>query len=259
MLEVRYVCANCDYESTSRRNVERHLTNKIPCGPKVEIRKICLYRCETCGKQFQHQSSKCRHVKKCTASEKQDIIKELAEIKDTLKKQDRIAAPIHVSIGTMHNTIHAYGTDMPRVTYEKLKRLLTRGVRETIIRLVDENHFNIDRPESMNFYISNYKDNIGRFFDGEDWGMKNAEMLVDEVFDKYRNIIDDMLDDLMTDSEDDESVAEMKSKIFEKLGKLIDKWYMRTGKTDFEEGVKHELKDFIYGKKSLVKKVHRIK
>lgn len=260
-----YQCGGCDYYSLRKQNVQKHLQKKNRCCECADVVVDFAFICKACWKKFTFKSGLYKHLKCCSAMTSridllEEEIKRLKE-KETERNVINIGAINHNSHNkTVTNVrISPYGSDTPQVSYEQLRHLLGTGARQTLFRLINEQHFNTEKPEAMNFYISNYKDNIGRVFDGEDWGVKNAEILVDEVFERYRGLVDDMLDDLMTDSEEADSLDARKSKILEKFGSLIDKWQKRTGRNGFEDGIKEELKDLIYGKKGLVKRTHGLK
>lgn len=264
-----YKCTGCDYHSLLLQNAHRHVARQNRCSPHPTIVETKAFICDTCTKKFAFQSGLSRHRRSC-GTVKADDLETLKREIEQLKQQ---AAPsINVNINSSitntnsHNStvknsvkIHAYGEDPPpKLSYEELYRLLGRGPRQTLFKLINDQHFNTEKPEAMNFYISNFKDRIARFFDGVDWGMKDAEELVDEVFDRYRGLVDDMLDELAFDSEDEETLARRKETILAKLRTHIDKWQKRTEKELFEEGIKGELKNMIYGKKEMVKRVHSI-
>lgn len=91
--------------------------------------------------------------------------------------------------------------DLPH--FAKLLRQNQGIVAQTMASIVREHHFNRDRPEDMNVYISNNKDTVGRYHDGQTWCQTRADHLVWEIFDRYRDFVD-VICDTLTDTEDEE-------------------------------------------------------
>ena len=108
----------------------------------------------------------------------------------------------------------------------------------------------------MNFYISNYKDNIGRIFDGESWVIKDGDHLVDEIYDLYQSLVDSAIEELQETSDNEE---EQKNKLVERMNNTIELWCKRTNNNKFINGIKEDLKKHFHGKKDIVKKIHKIK
>jgi len=260
-------------------NMKKHLNKKKPCKPiKQNIKfseieekyfsPLNKFPCKHCGKCYSHQSSQSRHEKDCISSKKVDVDslqeqlnKAFLEI-EALKKNNSSKTTnntINCSVfNTTHTTINAYGSEKFQPSYESLEKLLSLNAHRVITKLINDNHFNIHKPENMNFYISNYKDNIGRIFDGQFWEMKDAEDLVDEVFSKYRDTIDEMIELLQYDSDTEADVNNIKNILSEKLHKHVQNWQRDTQKTHFDDGMKEKLKQHIYSKKELVTKTHKL-
>jgi hypothetical protein len=181
-------------------------------------------------------------------------LKEIELLKKTKSKPN-------INNNTVNNniTINAYGSDKFNPTPEELFHLLHTSASRLIKNLVNENHFNKDKPENMNFYISNYHDNIGRVYNGEYWGMKNSDDLAEEVFSKYRDTIDRIISEVMDASDTEEEIEKQKNSFIQKMSKLIEKWERANARKDFDDNVKQQLKEHIYSKKDLVMNTHKLK
>lgn len=268
-----YNCPRCGYTTHLMCNMKNHLSRKKVCKNKlsndsIEDIKIKLfpiknkpYACDICGNTYKHLSSKIFHEKHCTHNQiqklhdqVQKLSKELSSLKN--KKQSNIRIQNNYSNCNI-TTINAYGSENKSITFSDMHTYLLQGAKRAIMSLVKDTHFNPQKPENTNFYISNYKDNIGRVFDGQYWTMKHAEELVDEVFDRYRDMIEDMIEEIMIYS-DDETIDQQKKLLYDKLDKLIEKWNDKMDKTGFEDNLKSELKNYIYGKKDYVRKLHNL-
>lgn len=89
--------------------------------------------------------------------------------------------------------------------------------------------------------------------------MKNAEILVEEVFLKYRDTIDEMIEQIMYASDTDEELEMKKDTFIKKMEKVVCKWKKETERDNFEDNAKKLLKEEIYSKKNLVMKIHKLK
>ena len=257
-------CERCNYSFERLTDYKRHLNRKNICSPLKsnipvtiileKLTKKVNYKCDNCNKGFIHSSSLYRHKKDClTDKEKIEILLQKVKI---LEQQNKGNTTINNNYNTVNNiNINAYGTFKPTINYTQLQKLLNIGAYKAIKMLIDTNHFNKDKPENMNFYISNYKDNIGRIYDGESWVIKDGDHLVDEIYDLYQSLVDSAIEEL----QDSDNEEEQKNKIVEKMTNTIELWCKRTNNNKFINGIKEDLKKHFHGKKDIVKKVHNIK
>ena len=61
--DIYYHCSDCSYSTNKLSNWKRHLNSK---KHKVQVSACKGYKCNTCNKSYVHQSSYCRHIKKCS-------------------------------------------------------------------------------------------------------------------------------------------------------------------------------------------------
>jgi hypothetical protein len=261
---MKYECERCGYISNHLANFRKHLERINTCEPvlnKISVKELLKkinkdkeFKCKLCSKSFTHKSSLYRHKKECDDTKKQ--INYLLEEIDKLKKQQKGNTTINNNCNNNYINITTYGTYKPSINYEQLEYLLKIGACKAIKTLIDKNHFNKNKPENMNFYISNYKDNIGRIFDGESWIIKDGDDLVDEIYDLYQSLVDNVIEELQCASDDEE---EQKHKLLARMDDTIELWCKRTNNNKFINGIKEDLKKQFHGKKDIVKKVHKIK
>jgi len=268
-----YKCPYCDYETPKKSLIKKHLTKKKLCDHRIEIMDIEKYLrndqkefpCRYCEKSFAHQSTMYHHQKRCNNQTIKKIEKDdekstndmenikqqlewaLLEIQN-LKKTNTSQVIINKNKTVINNnyTLNSFSSNSFEPTQEEVLRLIQIPPIRLIKKLVEEKHFNKNYPERMNFYISNYKDNIARVFDGENWGMKNADHVTEDIHTIFNDGLDDQIDDL--DDEEEEKYQE-----------LIKRWISMHEKRGFVENLRKELKEFIYSKKDLVMKIHGIK
>lgn len=62
--------------------------------------------------------------------------------------------------------------------------------------LVELIHYNKDKPENTNVYISNIKSQYAYVYDGNKWILKNKSELIDDIYDNKCIIVIDKFDDM---------------------------------------------------------------
>ena len=280
---MKYSCHRCGYETPFKGNLRQHLSRKKTCPAiHMEIEPIILlqqvdeqdrvWHC-SCGRRYSHQSGLYRHKAICgkgkettptgstlTLEEKIDHMQKI--IDSLLTKQSKSTITVNnnynkcnvIAINALDTT--QIDLDLPKLV-DSLKS--TQSAAQTVVNVVKYHHFNNQRPEDMNIYISNRKDNLGRYFDGEDWAVHNGDDLVRKVFDKYRDFVDEMLEDLMVGSEDSVSTRYRKESMAERFSHYITFWAKRTSRMCFEERAQNELKYLFYSKADAVRKMHGLK
>jgi hypothetical protein len=277
---MNFECQRCGYKSNYLGNIKNHLHKLKECDPILKdisrevlletyfIKKSNKFPCRSCEKSFSHQSTRSHHEKSCNKKKQEDIIKlygsKIEELTKEIEKLKVQQPNTTINNNTQNNTINnininAYGTHTPTLSYNELEKLLKIGARSAITRLIENNHFNKEKPENMNFYISNYKDNIGRVYDGETWIMKDGDELVNEIYDLYQSLVDNLIEDITYYSEDETEQQNFKEKLLDKINDTIDTWCKRTNNNKFIDGLKEDLKKHFYSKKAVVKKLHNIK
>jgi uncharacterized C2H2 Zn-finger protein len=271
---MEFNCVRCGYSSKYKHALINHLNKKNKCNTilsNIDRKEILkeytphfskILDCPTCEQKFSSPQSLSKHKKLCSKK----LFTEIKELKKKIKTLENKNNSIvnNTQNNNCNNTINnininAYGTHTPTLTYNELEKLLKIGARSAITRLIETNHFNKDKPENMNFYISNYKDNIGRVYDGETWIMKDGDELVNEIYDLYQSLVDNLIEDITYYSEDETEQQNFKEKLLDKINDTIDTWCKRTNNNKFIDGLKEDLKKHFYSKKAVVKKVHNIK
>jgi len=136
-----------------------------------------------------------RHIKyRCTKNKDEDL-KELVRLMniqiqqkdkqlDTKNKQiEKLMTKLEINgsfntthIQNQHITLLAYkDTDMSHLT-DKDYSTCIKQVNFCVKKLIEKIHFNPEKPENMNFYISNLKDKYLMVYDGN-WNIKNKNEL----------------------------------------------------------------------------------
>jgi hypothetical protein len=87
-----FACSVCQYTSTKRDHVERHVNKKKSCGPGIkEIIEIPIeINCEFCGKNFSTQKTLIFHLKKTCKEKTNILVLKIKELENKLKEKTKI-------------------------------------------------------------------------------------------------------------------------------------------------------------------------
>ena len=264
-----YTCPLCFQKFNYKSIYLRHLEKKASCENKNQLinyqntnmdiiekpnNEIILdeYKCETCNNKFTTKRSLIRHQKTvCIVQEQSkedkliDIIKIMSDEIQSLKSQNNNIVMTNNNIGNTHNiqnniTIKAYGTeDISHITDKDYKNLFTKcnSLIPTLIELI---HFNEDKPENTNVYISNIKSPYAYVYDGHKWNLMNKDEIIDDIYDNKCLIIIDKFD-----------MKELLNKYtVEMFSKFIDKH----SSDMMKKNMSNKIQILLYNNRNLIKK-----
>jgi hypothetical protein len=200
--------------------------------------------CKYCNLEFRHIQSRWRHEQKCKLIEKQsttikesDIVelkKENAEIKSMLAEILK-SSKIHpktlqkinknlingnnntLNSGTVNNIqIVKFGSEDIKsiLSTKEIKNILNcryKAIEESIKKV----HFNDDRPEYRNIYITNLRDNIAYVYNGNKFEAVQKHSIINQLIDQHMNNIEVSLEDYKDKLP--ERTIEILDKLIEKL------------------------------------------
>ncbi len=227
---------------------------KTPVDPNASVSTIIKtgskFVCKYCGKGFTRSDNLERHVtNRCT--EKKNISGSVdieAIVKNLVQEQlDKLRTVSNTVIGSSttnnigqvnnvntnsNNTnninikLVGYGQeDLTRISKSAMKKILQKGF-ESVPELINYLHFNKDKPEQHNVYISDLKSGYAHTFDGKRWIMVERDELINNMFDDKSSFLELQLGDL-------EKELDRKS---------VDKW-VRFNDTCHEEPVRKTVKE----------------
>ncbi len=179
--------------------------------------------CKYCNKKFFNRQSRWRHEQKCNTestkktikeSEYDELKKENAEIKNMLtellkssKIHPKTLQKINKNLVTGNNNSNNNNTvnniqivkfgseDIKSILSDKeIKKILNckyKAVEESIKAI----HFNDQRPEYRNIYITNLRDNIAYVHNGNKFEAVQKHSVISQLIDQHMNNIEVSLDD----------------------------------------------------------------
>jgi hypothetical protein len=203
----------------------------IPDTPKntletPEVTPVSGIFCKYCNQSFHFKQSMYRHIKYSCKKNKDEDLKELvrllnlrleterkelqaqiAEQKKTFEKKfDTQAKQIGKLMGKLeingsfnNNTINnitllAYrDTDVSHLTPEDYMGFYKK-VNHCVKLLIEKIHFNPEKPENMNIYISNMKDKYMTIYDGKHWNLANKNREMTRLYEEKEQMLEDWLE-----------------------------------------------------------------
>ena len=149
------------------------------------------------------------------------------------------------NIKNLHINLIAHGKeDLSFITEEYLKKLFYKGFK-SIENLTEIVHFDKNRPENHNIYISNIKDSYIMKYDGNDWKLMNRENCLQDMY-------EDKSDYLV------EKFEELQPKLDEQTIKRFSNFLNRKDDDKIIEQTKKEIKLILYNNRKIPEETRRL-
>ena len=182
--------------------------------------------CKYCEKEYKHKSSLSKHIKYSCTKNKDEDLKELVRLMnlkmesernefqkqltqqqkvfdkrlDTQSKQiEKLMGKLEIHGSFNNNTINnitllAYrNTDVSHLTTEDYMGFYKR-VNHCVKTLIEKIHFNPEKPENMNIYISNMKDKYMTIYDGQNWNLANKKQELERLYEEKEQMLEEWLE-----------------------------------------------------------------
>ena len=196
--------------------------------PKVNLldqKKTASFQCKYCAKDFKFKQSMYKHIKYVCKENKDESLKELARLlneKDRqLQAKDEQLEKIHVNMQKqidklteklqIKNVVHGnvnqnhknifniqllnhVESDYSHLTNNDYKTCIN-DCNHCVKTLIQKVHFNYDKPENMNIYISNIKGNYAMVFKGGKWQIVNKKQQIDDLYECNEVMLETWYDD----------------------------------------------------------------
>ena len=208
-----YNCKTCNFTTPLKTNYMNHLltkkhirNNEKKVSPKLAKISFPLaevspniYLCKYCDQPFKHKSSLSKHIKYSCKKNKAEDLTELVRLMnlqlETQKNQIQTQSKqienqnkqieklmgkleIHGSFNTTNiqniQLLNYKDTDVSHLTDEDYRRCIKK-VCFCVMNLIEKVHYNPDKPENMNVYISNMKDKYMMIYEDGKWILKNKK------------------------------------------------------------------------------------
>jgi hypothetical protein len=187
--------------------------------PQINEKVASPFTCKYCEQKFKFKQSMYRHIKYTCTKNKDEDLKELVRLmniqieqqKNELQTQsnkletqakqiEKLMGKLEIS-GSFNTTnniqnIQLLGyrqTDVSHLTDEDYKRCIKR-VNHCVKNMIETVHFNPEKPENMNIYISNIKDKYIMVYDGANWNLANRKDELDRLYEEKEMMLEEWLD-----------------------------------------------------------------
>ena len=225
-----YSCKHCNFFSVYKGDYKRHLNTKKHQSKIKEVAlmnqnepkmnqnepamnqnepkmnqtnsKFKKFSCEFCNEKFATLPSKRRHENyrcKKNYTGTQNLIRQLKNEKKEKKLLYKQIEKLIEKAGNVTNIqnnatqniqLNCYGKeDLSHIT-DQLKTQLVQMPYGMIPKMIEQVHFNKNKPENKNISLSNSRDNKVKVFTGNDWIYKNKEELINDLVDGKYFILD---------------------------------------------------------------------
>ena len=161
------------------------------------------FECKYCGQQYKHKQSVTKHIKySCTKNKTEDLTELVRLLNKQLQNQtkqletqqkqiDKLMGKLEIN-GSFNTTINMnllnYNeTDTSHLTDEDYRKCI-RNASRCVLRMIEKVHFNPDKPENMNLYISNMKDKYMMMYKDNKWMLTDKTQL-GSVYDDKEELI----------------------------------------------------------------------
>ena len=209
------------------------------------------FECKYCGQQYKHKQSVTKHIKySCTKNKTEDLAElvrllnlqletQNKHIETQQKQIDKLMGKLEIN-GSFNTTIHMnllnYNeTDTSHLTDEDYRKCI-RNASRCVLRLIEKVHFNPNKPENMNLYISNMKDKYMMMYKDNKWMLTDKAQLGSVYDDK-----EEMIEEWYNENKDSEMI-----KYFNR--------YLNLKEDDKEmQLIKEEMKLMMFNNKNLIK------
>ena len=174
----------------------------------VQNKNVCKY----CGNLFSCKQSMYRHIKYTCHKNKDEDLKELVRLLNIkLEKQGKQiesqARQIERLMGKLEINGSFNTTNIQNITLLSYKDTDTSHIKDIdyincikkvclcVIKLIEKIHFNPDKPENKNIYISNMKDKYLLVYEKDSWVLKNKNREIDKLYEEKELMIEEWLEE----------------------------------------------------------------
>jgi len=123
--------------------------------------------------------------------ENRELRKEIPIVQ--VSNQNTLNKSININSNNTVNIV-AFGEEDLYKINDKICQFMLRKGFQSVPRLIEYVHFNMNRPENHNVYIPNMQNNYAMTFDGFDWNLSNRKFVIDQLYEDKRIFLEEKYD-----------------------------------------------------------------
>lgn len=233
----------------------------------IQPKSNATYKCKYCHKEYRYSQGLSKHVKyTCNKSNDEDL-KELArllnetkeEMTEIIKNKDRQLDKMQKQIDKLtnklqiknvvngdiinNNTIYNIqllnysSTDYSHLTeFDYIDCI--NDCNHCVMTLIERVHFNKNKPENMNIYISSIKGNYVMIFKDNEWQIQDKKEQIDDLYDYNEVLLENWYD-------------EYKEK-YPDVIQSFQRYLKNRDESEFINDVKHEILKMLYNNRKMI-------
>ena len=213
--------------STMYPNVSKMYPNVSKMFPETQENPSKVFQCKYCNKIFKYSQGLSKHIKyTCKENKDEDLKelvrllneqnnikdKELKEMKETTEKQlelmnkqiDKLTNKLQIqqinnsnTNTNSHNNIVNYNVQLLNYDKTDYSHLTEKDYFKCIIdcnhcvkTLIEKVHFNDEKPENKNIYISNIKNKFVMLYKNNKWQLVNRKDQIDDLYEYNEYVLE---------------------------------------------------------------------
>ena len=238
-----YTCDRCLCSFNRKSSYDNHLKRKIQC--KLVVQKddkniqTLITEINKMKEQIKEQSIKIKEMENTINKQNKTITKyEKCDFRNSINNIDK---------STNINVIAFGKEDLSFITDDNYKKIMNKGYAAPSV-LTEYIHYNKDKPENHNLYISNKKDKKHiHVYDGKKWIVRLTKDVIDELKINASELIKAKIEILDPNNKKDAG-------ILKKIKRFVDSYNKDDNLNDFDEN--YEL--MFYNNREMVKNTHSL-
>ena len=256
---VVHTCEKCKKTFNRKSHYDYHIDHKV-CEGKD-------YQCPNCGKGFTKATNMHRHIRNTCKrednkydqifgrllqleNENKELRNELKSVKHTGSNNTNtnMVNNGHINNGNVYNgdvntmnitvNVVPFGKeDLSKIDKNEMLKVFRSGFNSAL-RLTETTHFNPKYPEYHNVYISNMKNKYAMTYDGNDWALVMKDELIDKIYDKKRDYIEENMDEFI-------------NSLLPSQMNALHRWINVNDDHHYVQKIKNEMKLMLYNKRKM--------
>lgn len=268
-----YHCKCCDYETHIKTHYTKHMKTKkhLNCIQNVSTiensSKGKGYHCKYCNKTYKYSQGLSKHIKYTCKKNKDEDLKELArllnetneEMSQLLKHKDDELSKMQRQIdkltqklqiknmvsGNIINNNTIYNIQLLNYNFTDYSHL-TEGdyidcihdCNRCVMSLIKRVHFNSNKPENMNIYISSIKGNYVMVYKDNAWQIQDKKEQINDLYDYNEVVLVNWYDEYKEKHPD--------------MIQSFQRYLKNKDDSDVINEVKHEILKMLYNKRNMI-------